>query len=162
MNRALASNPPLPRPLDRIWRRIRVRERRRPRGKSAGVRVECGHRSLRQRARPTLPDAVDEISKKSSPLRLLPIYFSPRENRRGFFSKIFILYLKRQVSIIRLLKEFLKVFRGFIQSLKEEDVHFFPRRRDGFQGQGKFFPRKKLVESNNLEYMDDDGRRIKA
>ena len=39
---------------------------------------------------------------------------------------------------------------------------FFPRRRDGFQGQGKFFPRKKLVKSNNLEYMDDDGRRIKA
>lgn len=71
---------------------------------------------------PTLPDAVDEISKKSSPLRLLPIYFSPRENRRGFFSKIFILYLKRQVSIIRLLKEFLKVFRGFVQSLEEEDV----------------------------------------
>lgn len=111
---------------------------------------------------PTLPDAVDEISKKSSPLRLLPIYFSPRENRRGFFSKIFIFYLKRQVSIIRLLKEFLKVFRGFVQSLEEEDVHFFPRRRDGFQGQGKFFPRKKLVEWNNLEYMVDDGRRIKA
>lgn len=111
---------------------------------------------------PTLPDAVDEISKKSSPLRLLPIYFSPRENRRGFFSKIFILYFKRQVSIIRLLKEFLKAFRGFVQSLEEEDVHFFPRRKDGFQGQGKFFPRKKLVEWNNLEYMVDDGRRIKA